>query len=379
MPPEPATERIHFIDIARFLAISLVFYGHFVERIMYLENPTAAAQYKFIYSFHMVVFFILAGYVFKERDRSLSPGAFLRHRLLSRLLPFAFFTLLFMIPAGLFPGEFFHLELPSLKGYTEGLVRTAFGLPLFCVPSWFLMMIFTVELIHYGVFRYLKSDRAIGGAILAFYLIGYLLNWKIDFLNPALGRVVGWNYLFIHEAIAMYAFYLLGVLMHRKAFLQEVSSRKVPIFLGIGMFLLVLMTYRLNAGHFSFASLDAVVILLSSHGHFFWFPLTAIAGSLMLLFFARAFRWPHRIQWMGQNTLLLMCFNGVFYHFLNPPMAHWMVENLPGTPGAILLVSLLVTGISLLLCIPFIHLFNRWIPQLVGKPKANGPLIKNLL
>lgn len=61
--------RILFIDMARFLGISLVLYGHFVERLMYLENRTAAAQYKFIYSFHMVLFFVLAGYVGKPKLR----------------------------------------------------------------------------------------------------------------------------------------------------------------------------------------------------------------------------------------------------------------------------------------------------------------------
>jgi len=30
------------IDIARFYGIALVYYGHFIERIMYLRNPAAA-------------------------------------------------------------------------------------------------------------------------------------------------------------------------------------------------------------------------------------------------------------------------------------------------------------------------------------------------
>ncbi|MGC3996914.1 MAG: hypothetical protein QM767_05030 [Anaeromyxobacter sp.] len=35
--------------------------GHVVERVMYLQNVAAAAQYKLIYSFHMPLFFVLAG------------------------------------------------------------------------------------------------------------------------------------------------------------------------------------------------------------------------------------------------------------------------------------------------------------------------------
>lgn len=40
------------IDIARLYGIMLLYYGHFIEILMYLQNATAARHYKFIYSFH---------------------------------------------------------------------------------------------------------------------------------------------------------------------------------------------------------------------------------------------------------------------------------------------------------------------------------------
>jgi len=40
--------RIWVIDVARFYAMALVFYGHFIERFMLLKNPAGFAQYKFI-------------------------------------------------------------------------------------------------------------------------------------------------------------------------------------------------------------------------------------------------------------------------------------------------------------------------------------------
>jgi len=84
---EPAdSKRILVIDIARLYAMALVFYGHFIERIMLLENPAAAAQYKFVYSFHMLLFFVLAGYVARESDLVLGFGRYLKYRVLSRLL-----------------------------------------------------------------------------------------------------------------------------------------------------------------------------------------------------------------------------------------------------------------------------------------------------
>ena len=147
-------KRILSVDIARFYAIALVFYGHFIERMMLLKNPDAAVQYKFIYSFHMLLFFIIAGYVAKESDIEFGVGKFLKHRVVSRLLPFLFFTAIFMIVPIFFPGDFAQLKLPSVRGYIGGLISTAFGIPLFCVPSWFVLIIFTTELVHYFVFRF---------------------------------------------------------------------------------------------------------------------------------------------------------------------------------------------------------------------------------
>jgi len=134
MDAEPKTDRILVVDIARFYAIALVFYGHFIEELMLLKSPIAASQYKFIYSFHMVLFVVIAGYVAKESHVEWNFVKFLKHKFYTRLLPFIFFTLLMMIPPVFFNGKFYGLELPSIVGYGIGIVNTAFGLPSFCIP-----------------------------------------------------------------------------------------------------------------------------------------------------------------------------------------------------------------------------------------------------
>ena len=245
---ESGKGRILVIDVARFYAIALVFYGHFIERFMLLKNPAGFYHYKFVYSFHMMLFFVLAGYVVRESDIEFGFGKYLKHRFISRLLPFIFFTGLFMIPPIFFSGEFFSLQLPSLQGYMTGLLNTAFGIPMFCVPSWFILMLFGVELVHYVAFRFLKSNVKILIGIFAFYVVGYWLNLKLDIVNPLKGRVIGWNYFFIHEAITMYSFYLLGIYLRRKKFFVDKVSLKILVSGFIIAFLIVLFTYKLNTG-----------------------------------------------------------------------------------------------------------------------------------
>ena len=381
MKPIAETKRILFIDIARFYAMALVFYGHFIERIMILKNPAAAAQYKFIYSFHMMLFFVLAGYVARESDIEFGFGKYLKHRFISRLLPFIFFTAIFMVLPFFFAEQAFpQLQLPSVQGYTIALLNTAFGIPMLCVPSWFILMIFSVELVHYGAFRFLKSSdlKILIGAVV-FYVVGYWLNLKLDIVNPMKGRVIGWNYLFIHEAITMYSFYLLGVYLRHKRFLMDKMSPKIVVPGVIITFFIVLFTYNLNNGPFNFSAYNAVVIIFASHGNFFWFIISAVVGSFMILFLAKITPSQKTIVWMGQNTLILMCLNGIFYHYINPRVAQWFLANFSGSFWPVLGVGCVMTIASLAVCIPLIYLFNKFVPQLVGKPKINGPLFKNFI
>jgi acyltransferase len=374
------TKRIGLIDVARFYAMTLVFYGHFIERIMMLKNPAAAAQYKFIYSFHMMLFFVLAGYVVREDYIEFSFGKYLKHRFMSRLLPFIFFTAIFMVPPVFFSGEPFRLNLPSVKGYMTGLLNTAFSMPMFCLPSWFILMLFGVELVHYFAFRFLKSSNSkIWIGAIVFYVVGYWLNLKLDIVNPMKGRLIGWNYFFIHEAITMYAFYLLGVYLRRKQFLMDKVTLKIVVPGVIITFLIVLFTFNLNNGPFNINYFNSVVIIFSSHGNFFWFPVTAVVGSFFILFLAKITPSQKTIVWMGRNTLILMCLNGIFYHYINHRVAKWVVTNLSGSFLTILGVGCVMTVASLAVCIPLIYLFNKFVPQLVGKPKIDGPWLRNLI
>jgi len=372
--------RILVIDIARFYAMAMVFYGHFIERIMLLHNPAAAAQYKFVYSFHMMLFFVLAGYVARESDLARGFGRYLKYHVLSRLLPFVFFTAIFMVLPVFFTEQAFpQLQLPSVKGYTIGLLSTAFGINMFCVPAWFLLMLFSVEMVHYAAFRFLTSDaRILIGAAL-FYVVGYWFNLELDIVNPVKGRIVGWNYLFIHEAVTMYAFYLVGIYLRRKQVFTKRMSPKIALPGAIVSFLLVLFTYGLNNGPFPFTPYDAVVIIFASHGHFFWFPFTAVAGSLGILFLATLTPPQKTITWMGQNTLILMCLNGIFYHYFNPLVAQWAVDTLPPGAPVVFGVGVVMTAASLAFCIPLVFFFEHYLPQLSGKPKRNGPWFRNFM
>ncbi len=373
-------QRIQFIDMSRFYGMVLVYYGHFITGAMEINYKLGSLQYKFIYSFHMVLFILIAGYISKESDVQLNLRAFLKNRFYTRFVPLAFFNILLLVPAFYIPGNFWPLDLTNRNSYLFGIFSTLRGVTVFNAPTWFLVLLISVEVIHYTTFRYLKSNTRILIAALIFYITGYILNWKHVFYSPGIQGYVGWNYFHFHEAIIVYAFYLLGIYLRRKKFLiEDMNPGLLVSGLLISLFM-VLFTFNLNDGPFRFPPpLNCVILEYSEHGNMILFPITAIAGSLFILFLAKLTPINNIAMNMGQNALILFGLNGVFFHFINGRVAHWILNKVPNDTFTIFGVSSLVTVASLALCVPFIMIFNKYIPQLVGKPKIKGPILNNFI
>ena len=104
------TKRLDWIDIAKGIAIILVIVGHTVP------NPSPLRHA--IFSFHMPVFFILAGYTFRPKPwRELVSGS------VSRLLvPYVVLALAWQVPTFLMSGA------PLTGGVLAG------GLETLCLP-----------------------------------------------------------------------------------------------------------------------------------------------------------------------------------------------------------------------------------------------------
>ena len=354
--------RHDFIDAARLIGIFLVYYGHVVERFMQLGNVDAGLQYKFIYSFHMPFFFLIAGMVAKDWSGA-KPGAFLWSRVTSRIVPFIFFNLLLALVSLLHTPDFPPFPLATAADYLDAAIATFTWLPFFNVPTWFLMALVTVEIIHYLVFRFLHASTIrMTVAALIFYSVGYVLNDAYAFFPT-------WNIWLWNEAITMYAFYLAGIILIRLGVAEWLADRRVALAIAMLGFAAVYFTYDLNHGPFRLDYV-AVVIVAAAHGHWLLFPLTAIAGSLALLAAGRFLAPIGWVQYLGRNVMVIFCLNGLVYHHINGPFAAWLSAD--GAPGVVVLTiaSLLLSLASIAVTVPLILIFNRWIPQLIGRPKV---------
>ena len=378
-----STHRIRFVDIARIYGVFFVYYGHIIESYMKAGSEIAAIHYKFVYSFHMPLFFILSGYIAKTELDTVGFPLYLKWKVASRLVPYLFFSILLIIPTFWTTGFTVGLELPSAAGYIKGIAATTLaGFPYFNIPTWFLICLFMVEMMHYVTSRFLTTQMRILLIAVGFYLIGSILAWNAGFLRPTNilaqhGKI--YPYFMLLEAFTGYSLYLVGVFLRHKNFLD----RKTPVIaysLGALVSLILLfLTFDLNKGMFLIPFYDAVILVASSHGNPILFPLSALLGSIFILILARLTPDSKKLVFLGGNTLVIFGLNGVFYHFINDRLASWLLPQYSGNFMAILISGAVIACLSIILTVPFVLLFNRFIPQLIGKPKMNGPIFPRLL
>ena len=254
--------RLRFIDIARIFGIALMYYGHFIESYMKAGSAVAAMHYKFIYSFHMPLFFILSGYIAKEHVFNTEFGLYLRRHAASRLIPYVFLSTILIVPTFWTTGNTVGLELPTIEGYVKGISATFLaGVPYFNIPTWFLICLFVVEMMHYTTSRFLLSNNRLILIAGISYLTGSTLAWNAGFLGPLNilsqhGKI--FPYFMIVEAFTCYSLYLVGVYLRRNSILVGMIPA-YKCFLGALLCLVLLyFTFDLNKGMFAMPFYDAV-------------------------------------------------------------------------------------------------------------------------
>lgn len=375
--------RIEFIDVARILGIGLMYYGHVIESVMKLGSEPAAFHYKFIYSFHMPLFFILSGYLASRQPSNESWTWFLKKQTYSRLLPYALFSALLIIPTCFIPSNTVGLDLSSSSGYLRGLFSTYIaGFPVFNVPTWFLICILVVEVFHFICQRSVLRKISPLTLCVLVYVVGSFSAWYATWFNPLRllsPREFVLPYFMILEAITGYSFYLFGLIIKDAQFVSQFKSVQRQLLLALIGFAIVYLTYDLNKGMFVLSGYDAVIMVGSSHGHPILFPLTAIAGSLGLIGVGLLLCRSNVLKFLGANTLVIFALNGVFYHFTNDPLARLASPWIQNSDSLTFVYGLIVTAMSLLLTIPALILLTKYAPQLIGKPLKQGPIISRLM
>lgn len=173
--------RYDYLDIAKGIGILLVVWAHIL-----LTGPS----HRVIYAFHMPLFFLISGMLFK-RDKFNGFGDFLKRRAKRLLLPFAIYSVVTWI----LWATFRLVRHDSVVSYWDPLFQTviAKGSGAFMVHNsalWFVPCLFATEIMYFAISEFnsvVKSAISVSCAALSFVLghyfaddWWYLLPWNFD-------------------------------------------------------------------------------------------------------------------------------------------------------------------------------------------------------
>jgi len=349
-PTLKQSARILWIDNLKAIGIFLVVWSHHE-----LEMPPFLLKY--IYAFHMPLFFIVSGYLFQP-SRYENANAFLRRRVRTLVVPYLIFSLITytfwaaktVVRSGArIPISDFLLPLLGIPVSSNGLIFMAHNPPL-----WFLTCLFVVETFFYILFSGLKKRHTSAAAlwlILAVSgILGYLLRQFVPFRFP-------WG---LDTSFTVLIFYGAGFLLRGSV------DRLMNILASTQQLLLAAALLVLCAG--SAAANDFVNLVYNRMGQPLLFYAAGFAGTLGLSLLSQTIRANRWLRMIGSNTLLVLAF-----HIPTATIAAVVLRVVLGPAAASLIVkpviwSLVLSTLQMLLMLPLIYSVNRWFPSTVGRP-----------
>lgn len=272
-----SSKRIEWIDNIKGLGIILIVWGHLY--------PTLWIK-KWLYSFHLPLFFFISGYLRKKR--SVKETAVSKAK--SLLLPYMI-TAILSFPIGFVRDAVFNIETSLLERigqlfYWNGSVG-------WNTPIWFLLVLFLVE-VFYALIDELKVDNSLSIFIvwllgLAFYILKIVLPFGL--------HIVCW----------MMPLYHLGVLVRERNLFDLVPAKwRWPS----ALFLIIL------GGLITFLMTDGIAeVYLGLLNHYIVYFINAAVVILGICLLSLGSKKLTFLQFFGRHSLFILCTHYLFLYF----------------------------------------------------------------
>lgn len=343
-------ERIKFIDISRAFAIIFIVLGHTI-----VHSEHCGMLYKFIYSFNVVLFFIISGYLFKIKQEQFY--VFLKNKFLRIMIPYFVWEFLFIIPYFLFStnvdsslgnnGSFsikqIVLNIIIGNGNNSALKQNT--------SLWFLPALFTMEVIFYFIIKKLqklnnKKFDIITLFVLFFIGIGssYL---KIDLI---------WG---LKTVLNIGVFFYIGYLL-KKYNMFERNSFLVKWYVSIILLLLGMIGFYFN---------DIVGYIDYVYGNYYLMFLSGLFISLLIMNISYKIKYSKGLEYLGKNTMGILIFHKLIIILFQSKFGRISQILINSNFVLEVTISILITVISIFCSLLINEIIRRTLPILIGEKK----------
>ena len=326
-------QRIIWIDYAKAIGITLVILAH-TQITPFITD--------WISVFRMPLFFFLSGFLFSfEKNPNAKKFVYKRFRQL--VIPYICFNLLTFIFWWFIGRNYGAVDHTTL--WYEPLLAALFCIGpnmIHNIPLWFLLCLFLLEVIYYFLFRPLAPLQRLL-LIILFGTVGFLnAHFNPHILPFSLGTM-------------LIGFIFYGIGSEQK---QLFISDKLIALLAFGI---VTVAALIN---------DRVYLYRNQYGNIMFFLLAAISGIYMIKVLcenlSKHFGRNKYVEYISKNTLSIC---GL--HLMNYTLIKGFTVYVLGIPLSVydstIIPNILLTAGGIILCIPFVYLFQRFLPFMIGK------------
>lgn len=375
-----ANKKNHALDwlvAARGYAMYGVFLGHLM--VSYINDGNYKSLVfagQFLEPMFVPFFAILTGAFYSRGNASFR--AYARLKFGQRLYPVYFYGVLIIPFYLLFPLP----EKNALDSLKWGVLYLA-GIPLLSWPSWFLVALFTSEMMYFFIQPLVKNRFQTFLLALACYTIGWIYNHYVFDMPPLVG-MLGMMWM-LQAGMVFCAFFLVGALI--KPWLLQLThwpwwKTCLSGFIACGTMILAVMNNSFRKppeGSFfsQFIGGEMIVISTGQYGHYLWFVLSTLGAACTLVCISRLLPVTRWMRACGDHSLVLLGLNGIFLGVLNVHITAIFVppaDTLFYTMG----YAVIISAISMFACLPVAILLEKYLPQLTGRPMLAGPLLPAL-
>ncbi|OHD06013.1 MAG: hypothetical protein A2086_06040 [Spirochaetes bacterium GWD1_27_9] len=338
-------ERILWLDTAKGIGIFLVVLGH----VFIVGNFN-----KWIYSFHMPLFFFLSGFLFEGFIYDIKT--FFTKRTFSLLVPyfvFAIFSFLFYLAGYIVVNNYLGIKLDYFK---YGVLHQLIGIfyskigsgYLFINPAlWFMTCIFITQMISWFLHRFIKQKFII--LIISLFMFAFAL--VLNFIKPNL--LLPWG---IDTALVGILFFEFGFLFKEFKFFDKINNI-LKIIISIIMLVLTIVFSMLNTD---------VSIGANIYGNYFYFIITSFAGLFLVSLVSILIEKIGFFDYFGKNSIIILLTHYLIVFSLKAlfiVLFKFDIKYLNESVFPLIIIFIL----TILIQIPIIILLNKYFPMLIGK------------
>ena len=272
-------KRIKSIDIAKSIGILLIVLGH-------IQNNETIAH--FIYSFHVPLFFVISGYLYKKTKK---PIEYIKKKAKSILVPYFVFGLISFVYWFVIE-RYFREQIVNPWIPFANLFLAQAGEYNFIANAalWFLPCLFCTEIIFDWLKRITKNDKMLFISIIIITIIGVIYN-ELNFISLPFE---------FNTALIAVSFYFLGYMWKNK-FEEKFKAKVNQNWQRIIIFSICLITT------FIFSQINNGISMYGEYyNNYFLAYSCIILGTLSIYMISETIAKNKILEFIGENTLIIM-------------------------------------------------------------------------